>query len=87
MTRRIRKTVVVAATVLAAAGLAGGGVALAADGDEAPREKVRFVVEEGASDTSGTGAWSREDCPEKDRSGGAPSEAPSEGTSNPAEAL
>ncbi|WP_151476779.1 hypothetical protein [Streptomyces albicerus] len=85
MTRRIRnrKTVVVAA-VLAAAGIAGGGVALAADGDEAPREEIRLVVEEGASDNSGTSTWSREDCPEKDGSGGT---TPSEDPSNPAAAL
>ncbi|NGO08179.1 hypothetical protein G5C60_11145 [Streptomyces sp. HC44] len=74
MTRRMRKTVVVAATVLAAAGLAGGGVAIAADGDEPPRDKVQFVVEEGSSD-SGAGAYDREDCPEKDGTGGTPSES------------
>lgn len=80
MTRRIRnrKTLVVA--VLAAA-VAGGGVALAADGDEAPRETVRFVVEEhaaeegaaeeGAAD-NGTRTWTREDCPDKDGSSGTP---------------
>ncbi|MEV0222695.1 hypothetical protein [Streptomyces sp. NPDC050704] len=85
MTRRIRKTAVLAATVLAAAGIAGGGVALAADGDEAPREQTRFVVEEGASDDNGTSAWTREDCPEKD--GGGSTGTPSEDPSNPAAAL
>ncbi|MEV2190647.1 hypothetical protein AB0I02_06505 [Streptomyces phaeochromogenes] len=97
MTRRIRnrKTLVVA--VLATAALAAGGVALAADGDEAPRETVRFVVEEhaaeegateegateeGAAD-NGTRTWTREDCPDKDGTGGSPSADPS----NPAAAL
>ncbi|MGI3203427.1 hypothetical protein ACRJ4W_44560 [Streptomyces sp. GLT-R25] len=92
MTRRIRnrKTLVVA--VLATATLAAGGVALAADGDEAPRETVRFVVEEhaaeegpteeGAAD-NGTRTWTREDCPDKDGTGGTPSADPS----NPAAAL
>ncbi|MEU4609652.1 hypothetical protein [Streptomyces umbrinus] len=92
MTRRIRnrKTLVVA--VLATAALAAGGVALAADGDEAPRETVRFVVEEhaaedgateeGAAD-NGTRTWTREDCPDKDGTGGTPSADPS----NPAAAL
>ncbi|GEC04551.1 hypothetical protein SSP24_22060 [Streptomyces spinoverrucosus] len=68
MTRRTKK-VLVTASVLAAAGLAGGGVALAADGDEAPREQIRFVVEEG-------GAADREDCPWKDSSTVAPSSDP-----------
>jgi hypothetical protein len=45
---------IVTASVLAAAGLTGGGAALAADGGEAPRDQVRFVVEEGDHD-----------CPEK----------------------
>ncbi|MFG2345544.1 hypothetical protein [Streptomyces phaeochromogenes] len=93
MTRRIRnrKTLVVA--VLATAALAAGGVALAADGDEAPRETVRFVVEEhaaeegvteeGAAD-SGTRTWTREDCPDKDGTRGA---TPSADPSNPAAAL
>ena len=82
MTRRIRnrKTLVVA--VLTAADLAGGGVALASDGDEAPRETVRFVVEEGAHD-SGTRTWTREDCPDKDGTSGTPTADPS----NPAAAL
>ncbi|MEV0931110.1 hypothetical protein [Streptomyces phaeochromogenes] len=92
MTRRIRnrKTLVVA--VLATAALAAGGVALAADGDEAPRETVRFVVEEhaaeegaaeeGAAD-NGTRTWTREDCPDKDGTSGTPSADPS----NPAAAL
>ncbi|MDQ1043984.1 hypothetical protein [Streptomyces sp. V4I2] len=53
MTRRTR-TMIVTASVLAAAGLTGGGVALAADADESPRDQVRFVVEEGDHD-----------CPEK----------------------
>ncbi|WP_326731017.1 hypothetical protein [Streptomyces phaeochromogenes] len=88
MTRRIRnrKTLVVA--VLATAALAAGGVALAADGDEAPRETVRFVVEEhaaeeGAAD-NGTRTWTREDCPDKDGTRGA---TPSADPSNPAAAL
>ena len=92
MTRRIRnrKTLVVA--VLATAALAAGGVALAADGDEAPRETVRFVVEEHAAEEgateegtadNGTRTWTREDCPDKDGTGGAPSADPS----NPAAAL
>jgi hypothetical protein len=87
MTRRIRnrKTLVVA--VLAAAGLAGGGVALAADGDEGQREKVRFVVEEGTAEEgahdSGTRTWTREDCPDKDGTSGTPSADPS----NPAAEL
>ncbi|GGK81391.1 hypothetical protein [Streptomyces flaveus] len=83
MTRRTRKTVVVAATVLAVAGLAGGGVAIAADGDRPPRDKVEFVVEEGTSN-SGTSAWSEEDCPEKDGGSGS---TPSESTGDPADAL
>lgn len=58
MTRRTKKALVTA-SVLAVAGLAGGGVALAADGDEAPREQIRFVVEEGGA------AADREDCPWK----------------------
>ncbi|MFD7402783.1 hypothetical protein ACFV7R_08955 [Streptomyces sp. NPDC059866] len=58
MTRRTRN-LIVTASVLAAAGLAGGGVALAADGGEPPREQVRFVVEEG------TGATNHDDCPDK----------------------
>jgi len=92
MTRRIRnrKTLVVA--VLATAALAAGGVALAADGDEAPRETVRFVVEEHAAEEgateegtadNGTRTWTREDCPDKDGTGGTPSADPS----NPAAAL
>ncbi|MEU9780181.1 hypothetical protein AB0H92_04180 [Streptomyces phaeochromogenes] len=98
MTRRIRnrKTLVVA--VLATAALAAGGVALAADGDEAPRETVRFVVEEhaaeegaaeegaaeeGAAD-NGTRTWTREDCPDKDGTRGT---TPSADPSNPAAAL
>lgn len=56
MTRRTRNSIVTA-SLLAAAGLAGGGVALAADGGESPREQVRFVVEEGAAN--------HDDCPEK----------------------
>ncbi|MFE9645857.1 hypothetical protein ACFYO0_17480 [Streptomyces sp. NPDC006365] len=83
MTRRTRKTVFVAATMLAAAGLAGGGVAIAADGDEPPRDKVEFVVEEGTS-KSGTSLYDREDCPEKNGTGGS---SPSESTGDPAEAL
>lgn len=72
MTRRTRNYVV-AAAVLAAAGLAGGGVAIAADGAEASPERTRFVVEEG---TSGAGAADHDDCPEKDGTGGtAPSDA------------
>ncbi|GGX09475.1 hypothetical protein [Streptomyces lomondensis] len=54
------KKAIVTVSVLAAAGLAGGGAALAADGDETPREQVRFVVEEGTSSGGG------EDCPWKD---------------------
>ncbi|GGW57024.1 hypothetical protein [Streptomyces caelestis] len=69
MTRRTKKAIVTV-SVLAAAGLAGGGVALAADGDETPREQVRFVVEEGTS--SGGGAAGDQDCPWKD-GGTAPS--------------
>ncbi|WDV50453.1 hypothetical protein PV963_08805 [Streptomyces coeruleorubidus] len=69
MTRRTKKAIVTV-SVLAAAGLTGGGVALAADGDETPHEQVRFVVEEGTS--SGGGAAGGEDCPWKD-AGTAPS--------------
>ncbi|WP_210586618.1 hypothetical protein [Streptomyces sp. GESEQ-35] len=58
MTGRTRKLVVTGAA-LAIAGLAGGGVALAADGDEPPRDQIRFVVEESSSVTSD------DDCPEK----------------------
>lgn len=76
MTRRTRKTVFVAATMPAAAGLAGGGVAIAADGDEPPREKVESVVEEGTSN-SGAGLYDREDCPEKDGTGGSSPSEPS----------
>ncbi|MCX4910198.1 hypothetical protein [Streptomyces sp. NBC_00878] len=94
MTRRIRirirnrKTLVAA---LATAALTVGGVALAADGDEAPRETVRFVVEEGAAkegaaDDSGTRTHTRtrEDCPDKDGTRGT---TPSADPSNPAAAL
>ena len=63
MTRRTKKAIVTV-SVLAAAGLAGGGVALAADGDGTPREQVRFVVEEGSS--SGGGAAGDQNCPWKD---------------------
>ncbi|WP_328441514.1 hypothetical protein OG828_39610 [Streptomyces sp. NBC_00457] len=52
MTRRTRKLLVTGAA-LATVTLAGGGIALAADGDEAPRENVRFVVTD------------HDDCPEK----------------------
>ncbi|MFD5482270.1 hypothetical protein [Streptomyces hawaiiensis] len=52
ITRRTKKAIVTV-SVLAAAGLAGGGAALASDGDETPREQVRFVVEEGTSSTGG----------------------------------
>ncbi|MEV6172110.1 hypothetical protein AB0L99_28330 [Streptomyces sp. NPDC051954] len=52
MTRRTRKFLVIGAT-LTALTLAGGATALAADGDEAPRGQVRFVVTEHG------------DCPEK----------------------
>ncbi|MDQ1030740.1 hypothetical protein QF035_008322 [Streptomyces umbrinus] len=87
MTRRIRNRKILVVAVLAAAGLAGGGVALAADSDEAPREKVRFVVEEGTAEEgthdSGTRTWTREDCPDKDGTSGTPSADPS----NPAAAL
>jgi len=55
MTRRTCKLVVTGAA-LAVVGLAGGGVALAADANEAPREQVRFVVEEGTAN--------HDDCPE-----------------------
>lgn len=92
MTRRIRNRKTLVVSVLATAALAAGGVALAADGDEAPRETVRFVVEEhaaedgateeGAAD-NGTRTWTREDCPDKDGTGGTPSADPS----NPAAAL
>ncbi|MBZ9643089.1 MULTISPECIES: hypothetical protein [unclassified Streptomyces] len=61
MTRRTRKFLVTGGA-LAVVGLAGGGVALAADGDEPPREQIRFVVEEGGTD-------GREDCPWKDGGG------------------
>ncbi|WP_371551029.1 hypothetical protein OG266_36750 [Streptomyces sp. NBC_00554] len=72
MTRRTRNTVV-AAAVLAALGLAGGGVAIASDGGEASGGQTRFVVEE---DTPGSGAAGREDCPEKNGTGGTtPSDA------------
>lgn len=77
MTRRTKKAILTV-SVLAAAGLAGGGVALAADGDEAPREQIRFVVEEG---TSGSFA-DREDCPDKDRGS-----TPAPGPDTPASAL
>ncbi|MEU9960333.1 hypothetical protein [Streptomyces sp. NPDC050982] len=87
MTRRIRNRKILVVAVLAAAGLAGGGVALAADGDEAPRETVRFVVEEGTAEDgaadNGTRTWTREDCPDKDGTGSTPSADPS----NPAAAL
>ncbi|MEV7885329.1 hypothetical protein ACWD3I_36085 [Streptomyces sp. NPDC002817] len=54
MTRRTRKLFVTGA-VLAAAGLTGGGVALAVgEGDEPSRDRVRFVVTE-----------NDHDCPEK----------------------
>jgi hypothetical protein len=72
MTRRTKKAIVTA-SVLAAAGLTGGGVALAADGDETPRQQIRFVVEEGTP--SGGGAVGDEDCPWKD-GGTAPSGDP-----------
>jgi hypothetical protein len=78
MTRRTKKAIVTV-SVLAAAGLAGGGVALAADGDETPREQVRFVVEEG-----GSGAADHDDCPWKDGGGTA---TPSAGTGDPASEL
>ncbi len=55
MTRRTRNFLVIGGA-LATLGLAGGGIALAADGDEPPREQVRFVVEENGTD---------EDCPWK----------------------
>ncbi|WP_409473174.1 hypothetical protein [Streptomyces sp. HC307] len=75
MTRRTKKALVTA-SVLAVAGLAGGGVALAADGGETPREQIRFVVEE-----DGSGAADRADCPWKDGGG---TKAPSD---DPASAL
>ncbi|MGP4008248.1 hypothetical protein [Streptomyces sp. 4N124] len=58
MTRRTR-ILLVTGGALTAATLAGGGLALAADGDEPTREQVRFVVEEGSPTNS-------DDCPEKD---------------------
>ncbi|CAL9323302.1 hypothetical protein ABZ568_05235 [Streptomyces olindensis] len=61
MTRRTKKAIVTV-SVLAAAGLAGGGAALAAEGDEPPREQIRFVVEEGTP----SGGANGEDCPWKD---------------------
>ncbi|MEV1082938.1 hypothetical protein AB0I98_32755 [Streptomyces sp. NPDC050211] len=61
MTRRTR-ILLVTGGALTAATLAGGGIALAADGDEAPRENVRFVVTD------------HDDCPDKD--GTAPSDDP-----------
>ncbi|MGW0823957.1 hypothetical protein [Streptomyces sp. NPDC002845] len=82
MTRRTRKTAVAAITVLAAAGLAGGGVALAAEGTEPPRERIHFVVEEDSAVPDGSTV--REDCPDKGGSGGG---TPSEGVSDPAAAL
>ncbi|MER5212799.1 hypothetical protein ABT063_20005 [Streptomyces sp. NPDC002838] len=81
MTRRTKKAIVTV-SFIAAAGLAGGGVALAADGEKTPREQVRFVVEEG--DSSGGGAADREDCPWKDGGGSA---TPSAGTGDPASEL
>ncbi|MFD3315415.1 hypothetical protein [Streptomyces sp. NPDC058656] len=87
MTRHIRNRKILVVTALATAALAAGGVALAADGDEAPRETVRFVVEEGTAEggaaDNGTRTWTREDCPDKDGTGGTPSADPS----NPAAAL
>ncbi|WP_210574993.1 hypothetical protein [Streptomyces sp. GESEQ-4] len=61
MTRRTRKLLVTGAA-LATVSLAGGGIALAVDGDEAPRETVRFVVTD------------HDDCPDKDST--APSDDP-----------
>jgi hypothetical protein len=71
----------VTVSVLAAAGLAGGGVALAADSDETPHGQVRFVVEENGT---APGAWDPDDCPEKD-GGGTGATTPSAG--NPSSAL
>ncbi|MFE6486644.1 hypothetical protein ACFVGN_27425 [Streptomyces sp. NPDC057757] len=64
--RRTRRTVA-AAVVLTAVGLAGGGVAIAADGGGASAEQTRFVVREGAP---GSGAADHVDCPEKTGTGG-----------------
>ncbi|MET9819231.1 MULTISPECIES: hypothetical protein [unclassified Streptomyces] len=61
MTRRTKKAIATV-SVLAAAGLAGGGAALAAEGDGTPREQIRFVVEEG---TPAGGTADGEDCPRK----------------------
>ncbi|MCT9078093.1 hypothetical protein [Streptomyces fulvoviolaceus] len=56
MTRRTRKLIVTGAAI-ATVGLAGGGVALAADGEDKPPNEVRLVVNE------------HDDCPDKGNTG------------------
>ncbi|MFE9684731.1 hypothetical protein [Streptomyces sp. NPDC006285] len=91
MTRHLRprrpRTTLVVATALAAAALTGGGVALAADADESPRETIRFVVKEGPADDRTTDKTT-EDCPGGNGPGGnGPGGTPSADPSNPATAL